>query len=77
MAAAALDTVERIDWYAPNLPRSCEQWQQDIRGRYQAIGRYLRPDRFGVWRLNILGRRCRATTSAPPTRSMAKPSTAP
>jgi hypothetical protein len=52
MAAAALDTVERIDWYSTDLPTNCDDWQEEIRGRYQAIGRYLRPDRFGVRRLN-------------------------
>jgi len=57
LAAAALDHVERIDWYTDTLPTTCQGWQQDIRGRYQAIGRYLRPDRFGVRRLNVLGRR--------------------
>jgi len=57
MAAAALDNVERIDWYADQLPATCEDWQQQIRGRYQAIGRYLRPDRFGARRLSVLNRR--------------------
>ena len=57
MAAAALDSVDRIDWYADGLPAMCDAWQQQIRGRYQAIGRYLRPDRFGVRRLTVLGRR--------------------
>ncbi len=55
MAAAALDGVDRIDWYSDELPTTCEDWQQDIRGRYQAIGRYLRPDRL----LKVLGRRAR------------------
>src|SRR5881227_3894065 len=59
MAAAALDRVERVDWYATDLPATCEQWQQEIRGRYQATGRYLRPDRFGVRRLTVVGRRVR------------------
>jgi hypothetical protein len=57
LAAAALDTVERIDWYAPQLPTTCDRWQQDIRGRYQAIGRYLRTDRLGARRLTVLSRR--------------------
>jgi hypothetical protein len=39
MAAAALDSVDRIDWYSEELPTTCEGWQQDIRGRYQAIER--------------------------------------
>ncbi|MET7396297.1 hypothetical protein ABZS66_22730 [Dactylosporangium sp. NPDC005572] len=59
MAAAELDRVERIDWYADALPTTCDVWQEAIRGRYQAIGRYLRPDRFGVQRLNVLERRAR------------------
>ncbi|WP_203919714.1 hypothetical protein [Rugosimonospora africana] len=57
MAAAALDRVERIDWYTDALPTTCDGWQEQIRGRYQAIGRYLRPDRFGVRRLNVVARR--------------------
>jgi hypothetical protein len=57
MAAAALDSVDRIDWYANDLPTTCDAWQQQIRGRYQAIGRYLRPDRLGTRRLTVLGRR--------------------
>jgi hypothetical protein len=59
MAAAALDTVDLIDWYTDQLPATCDQWQQEIRGRYQAIGRYLRPDRYGVRRLTVLSRRAR------------------
>ncbi|MPZ26493.1 MAG: hypothetical protein GEV12_08550 [Micromonosporaceae bacterium] len=59
MAAAALDSVDRIDWYSDELPTTCDRWQQEIRGRYQAIGRYLRPDRLGMRRLNVLGRRAR------------------
>jgi len=59
MAAAVLDRVERIDWYAETLPTSCQAWQESVRGRYQAIGRYLRPDRFGVQRLNVLNRQAR------------------
>jgi hypothetical protein len=55
MAAAALDSVQLIDWYAENLPTTCEQWQRDIRGRYQAIGRYLKPGRL----LTVLDRRAR------------------
>lgn len=59
MAAAALDSVDLIDWYADDLPTTCEGWQQYIRGRYQAIGRYLRPDRLGTRRLNVVSRRVR------------------
>lgn len=57
MATAALDSVERVDWYADDLPTSCDGWQDQIRGRYQAIGRYLRPDRRGVQRLTVIARR--------------------
>jgi hypothetical protein len=49
--------VQRIDWYAQDLPTSCEQWQLDIRGRYQAIGRQLRADRSGARRLTVINRR--------------------
>ncbi|ROO60340.1 hypothetical protein EDC02_2201 [Micromonospora sp. Llam0] len=59
MAAAALDTVDRIDWYSDALPTTCEAWQLGIRGRYQAIGRYLRPDRLGARRLTVMDRRAR------------------
>jgi hypothetical protein len=59
MAAAALDSVERVDWYSDELPTTCKRWRREIRGRYQAIGRFLRPDRLGVRRLNVLARRAR------------------
>jgi hypothetical protein len=59
MAAAALDSVDLVDWYADGLATTCERWQQEVRGRYQAIGRYLRPDRLGVRRLNLVDRRAR------------------
>jgi hypothetical protein len=59
MAAAALDHVDRIDWFCETLPASCKQWQKQVRGRYQAIGRYLRPDRNGVRRLTVRQRRAR------------------
>ncbi|WP_430788180.1 hypothetical protein [Actinoplanes sp. G11-F43] len=57
MAAAGLDWVRRIDWYAADLPTDCEQWQATIRGRYQAIGRHLRADRSGAGRLAVINRR--------------------
>jgi len=59
MAAAALDSVDRVDWYSDDLPTTCKRWRREIRGRYQAIGRYLRPDRLGVRRLTVVGRRAR------------------
>ncbi|GAA3386390.1 hypothetical protein [Cryptosporangium minutisporangium] len=59
LAAAALDTVDRIDWYSTDLPTTCQQWRQEVRGRYQAIGRYLRPDQFGRRRLTVQPREAR------------------
>ena len=59
VAAAALDSIDQIDWYATDLPDTCGQWQSTMRGRYQAIGRYLRPDRSGIRRLSVLTRRPR------------------
>lgn len=56
MAAAALDHVDRIDWYSQTIPDTCVEWRAQERGRYQAIGHYLRPDRFGVQRLAVLDR---------------------
>lgn len=56
MAAAALDHVDRIDWYSQTIPDTCDEWRDQVRGRYQAIGHYLRPDRFGVQRLAVLDR---------------------
>jgi hypothetical protein len=56
MAAAALDHVERIDWYSQSIPDTCDDWRDQQRGRYQAIGHYLRPDRFGMQRLTVLDR---------------------
>lgn len=53
MACSALDYVERIDWYGPGLPIDCSDWARSQRGRYQAIGRHLRADQFGVSRLNV------------------------
>lgn len=57
LATAALDSVDAIDCYSDILPDLCERWQQEVRGRYQAIGRYLRPDRQGVRRLSVIPRR--------------------
>jgi hypothetical protein len=59
MAAATLDHVERVDWYSRTLPGTCKQWRKQERGRYQAIGRYLRSDRFGTRRLRVLERQAR------------------
>lgn len=57
LAAASLDSPERVDWYALDLPTNCQRWQQEVRGRYQAIGRHLQPGR----RLRILPRYARPT----------------
>lgn len=57
MACAALDHVERVDWYALNLPTDCENWLNEVRGRYAPIGRFLRPDRFGTRRLQVINQR--------------------
>lgn len=65
LAAAALDHVNRIDWYAFGLPTDCDAWQTQMRGRYQAIGHYLRPRRGGGQRLTVIGRR--ATPVAAPS----------
>jgi hypothetical protein len=52
MAAAELDEVGRIDAYG-DLPDTMAAWCASERGRYNKIGRALRPDRFGVQRLNV------------------------
>lgn len=56
MSCAALDHVERIDWYAPDLPVRCKDWRRQTRGRYASIGHYLRADRYGVRRINVINR---------------------
>jgi hypothetical protein len=61
MAIAALDHVERIDWYATGLPQKCKAWRNEQRGRYQALGHYLRRDAYGSRRLNIIARRVTPT----------------
>lgn len=52
MSAVALDTVERIDAYG-RMPSTKENWCSEERGRYNKIGRFLKPDRFGIRRLNV------------------------
>jgi hypothetical protein len=54
MSAAMLDHVERVDWYGSGLPQDCFDWRERERDRYQRIGSYLRPDRFGQRRLNVI-----------------------
>jgi hypothetical protein len=41
MSAAALDYVQKVDWYGPNLSRNCEDWKASQRGRYARLGTYL------------------------------------
>lgn len=53
MAAAELDSVNRVDWYGDNLATTYESWCEDNRGRYRAIGRYLRADKMGSTRLKV------------------------
>ncbi|MEV0269823.1 hypothetical protein AB0H43_13680 [Hamadaea sp. NPDC050747] len=57
VSAAGLDHVNRIDWYAADLPATCEQWQIQMRGRYQAIGHFLRLGSRGGQRLTVIARR--------------------
>lgn len=38
---SALDRVERVDLYAPNLPDTYFTWRQDIRARYLPLGREI------------------------------------
>jgi len=54
MGAAALDFVQRVDWYALTLPATCERWRGTQRSRYQAIGNFLRADKLGAVRLRII-----------------------
>lgn len=64
MAAAELDSVNRIDWYgdvATNYTDYCE----GNRGRYRAIGRYLRPDKMGSRRLVVVGNRAESPVALP------------
>lgn len=41
LSVPELDFVECIDWYGRVLPRTCEAWKEQVRGRYRAIGSYL------------------------------------
>lgn len=52
MSIPALDMVDRVDAYG-ELPDTMESWCDRERGRYNKIGRFLRPDRFGIKRLNV------------------------
>lgn len=61
MSPVGVDHVERIDWYGPNIPNRCKDWTrvendrgEQVRGRYRAIGHYLRRDAYGLRKLNII-----------------------
>jgi hypothetical protein len=41
MSLRAVDQVERIDWYARNLPATNEAWRDRERGRYSRLASYL------------------------------------
>jgi hypothetical protein len=56
MSVPMLDNVERVDAYGV-LPQTMSQWCDRERGRYNKIGRFLRPDRFGVRRFNVIPQR--------------------
>lgn len=56
MGAAELDTVNRIDWYG-DIESEYEAYCENNRGRYRAIGRYLRPDKLGIRKLNVFNNR--------------------
>jgi hypothetical protein len=52
MSVPMLDWVERIDWYTGgSLSDNCLDWRRTQRGRYQALGSFLRRPDNGVQRL--------------------------
>jgi hypothetical protein len=53
MSVPALDWIDQVDWYARGLAATCEGWRNQERGRYQAIGSFLRPVDNGRRRLRI------------------------
>jgi len=53
MSVPALDWIEQVDWYGRGLADTCEGWRNKERGRYQAIGSFLRPVDNGTRRLRI------------------------
>lgn len=57
MAAAELDSVNRVDWFGRGLATTYDEWCRTNRGRYRAIGRYLRPDKTGSRRLQVVDTR--------------------
>lgn len=44
MSVCSLDYIERIDWYAPNIPATCSDYRERERARYMGIGKYLPKD---------------------------------
>jgi len=38
---AWLDFMPDMDWYAVELPTTCTDWRQQVRGRYQRLGSFL------------------------------------
>jgi hypothetical protein len=64
---ASLDYVREIDWYATDLPASCEDWYATQRSRYSRIGGFLpragQSSYRGRSRLQIMGRRGTITPS--------------
>jgi hypothetical protein len=53
MSVPALDWIDQVDWYGRGLADTCEGWRTQERGRYQAIGSFLRPVDNGRRRLRI------------------------
>lgn len=60
MTAPAMDQVERVDAYGVTLQTDCTDWKSRERGRYAKLAPALRPDRFGVRRLNVVNERATA-----------------
>lgn len=52
MSPVELDSVNRVDWYG-DIETTYETYCANNRGRYRAIGRYLRPDRTGSRKLFV------------------------
>lgn len=67
MSAAGLDTVNRVDWFASGVQSDYESYCAANRGRYRAIGRYLRPDKMGNQRLTVFNGQRRITPVALPS----------
>lgn len=65
MASAELDSVNRVDWYATGVADTYDEYCQSNRGRYRAIGRYLRPDKMGNQRLTVFQTRDASPVALP------------